>query len=143
MRKELIYKRIFDLGVLLLAHILLFPIWFLLWTIIPLFIWLEDRGPIFYKQKGAGRYGKEFEVYKFRTMVNDADKMGVWTDENDPRVTKVGKILRKTSMDELPSLLSILKGDMSFVGPRALTVGEQKYLEKTVPVFEKRLAVRH
>jgi lipopolysaccharide/colanic/teichoic acid biosynthesis glycosyltransferase len=140
---EPIYKRIFDLGVLISTYILLFPLWFILWTLIPLLIWLEDRGPIFYKQKRAGRNGKEFEVYKFRTMVKDADKNGpAWTSEGDQRITKFGKILRKTALDELPSLLSILKGDMSFVGPRALAKNEQEYLEKEIPGYEKRLAVR-
>lgn len=81
-------------------------------------------------------------MLKFRTMVKNADKMGIWKADNDPRVTSVGKILRRTAMDELPGLLNILKGDMSFVGPRALVVDEQKLLEKQIAGFEKRLSVR-
>ena len=98
--------------------------------------------PIFYRQKRIGKNGEIFYVVKFRTMVKDADKISIWTYENDPRITKIGKLLRRTAMDELPSLWSILKGDMSFVGPRALAVEEQKYLEQKIPGFEKRLLVR-
>ncbi len=141
--KKPIYKRPFDLSVLFLAHLILLPIWVLIWIMIPLMVWLEDRGPIFYRQKRFGKGGKEFTVLKFRTMVKDADKKGpFWTYNNDLRVTRVGKILRKTSLDELPSIFWILKGEMSFVGPRALAVEEQKFLEKTISGFEKRLSVR-
>ena len=79
-----------------------------------------SRGPIIFKQERIGLHNKPFEMYKFRTMEvqrPDAEKKG-WTMKNDPRVTKVGKLLRKTSMDELPQLFNILKGDMSVVGPR-------------------------
>jgi lipopolysaccharide/colanic/teichoic acid biosynthesis glycosyltransferase len=141
--RRVFYKRIFDLFILIFAHILLLPIWLLLWFVIPLMIFFEDGRPLFYGQKRIGIGGKEFVVYKFRTMVKDADKKGPsWTVEGDPRVTKVGRILRKTALDELPSLLSIFKGDMSFVGPRALAVEEQKILEEKIPNFEKRLQVR-
>ncbi len=76
-------------------------------------------------------------------MIKGADKIGPsWTIEDDPRLTKVGKILRKTALDELPSLLSIFRGDMSFVGPRALAIDEQKLLENKIPDFAKRLSVR-
>jgi lipopolysaccharide/colanic/teichoic acid biosynthesis glycosyltransferase len=141
--KEPIYKRPFDLSVLLFAHLILFPLWFFLWTLIPLLIWLEDRGPIFYRQKRVGKDGKEFTVLKFRTMIKDADKNGPsWTMEGDPRVTRVGRFLRRTALDELPSLLGILRGDIGFVGPRALAMEEQKFLERVIPGFEKRLSVR-
>lgn len=93
-----------------------------LWAIIAIVIWLEDKGPVFYSQERVGIDGKKFKALKFRTMIPDSDeKFGpMQAVENDPRVTKVGKILRNSAMDELPQLLSILKGDMSFVGPRAL-----------------------
>ena len=93
-----------------------------LWALIAIAIWLEDRGPVFYSQERVGIDGKNFKALKFRTMIPDSDeKFGpMQAVENDPRVTKVGKILRNSAMDELPQLLSILKGDMSFVGPRAL-----------------------
>ena len=115
------YKRPFDLGILLFAHVLLLPLWVMLWPLIPIAIWLGDRGPVFYKQRRAGKDGRMFVVRKFRTMVPDADLKGpLWTVQGDTRLTKVGKILRRTALDELPELWSIFKGDMSFVGPRPL-----------------------
>lgn len=131
-------KRTFDIALSLLGIFISLP----LWGLISLLVFIEDGMPVFYKQRRMGKDRKEFTVIKFRTMVRNADKMGIWTDDNDHRITKTGKILRKTAMDELPALLSILKGDMSFVGPRALAVEEQRLLEKQIPGFEKRLAVR-
>lgn len=136
------YKRPLDLLILIGAHVALAPVWLALWTLIPLLIWLGDRGPIFYAQQRAGRGGRPFAVRKFRTMVVDADKLGpVWTEENDPRITRVGRLLRRTALDELPSLLPIWRGEMSFVGPRALAVDEQRLLEERYPGFGARLAV--
>jgi lipopolysaccharide/colanic/teichoic acid biosynthesis glycosyltransferase len=84
-----------------------------------------------------------FTVLKFRTMIPNADRRGpAWTTQSDPRVTRVGKFLRKTALDELPELVSIWKGDMSFVGPRALDVEEQRWLEEEVPGFRDRLSVK-
>lgn len=135
----LFLKRPLDIALSLFGIIFSLP----LWVLFALLILLEDGRPIFYKQKRAGKDRKEFNVFKFRTMIKNADEKGPpWTNENDPRVTKIGKILRKTALDELPSLLSILKGDMSFVGPRALAFEEQKFLEEKIPGFEKRLAIR-
>lgn len=137
------YKRPFDLLVLITAHVLLAPLWLLLWTLIPLAIWLEDRGPIFYTQLRVGKNGRLFRVYKFRSMVPDAEERGgFWTVPGDPRVTRVGRILRRTALDELPQVLSIWAGHMSLVGPRALTEGEQRHYEETIPGFRERLAVR-
>jgi lipopolysaccharide/colanic/teichoic acid biosynthesis glycosyltransferase len=97
-----------------------------LWVLIALAIKLEDRGPIFYRQDRVGRKGKVFQVLKFRSMVDDAEESvgPVQASRQDPRVTRVGKILRATALDELPQLWSILRGHMSFVGPRALRPGE-------------------
>jgi len=91
------------------------------WLIFSIAIKLEDRGPIFYTQERVGKNGRVFKALKFRSMIPDAEKHtgAVWASENDPRVTKVGRILRATAMDELPQLWNIFKGDMSFVGPRA------------------------
>jgi len=140
-------KRIFDIGLSSLGLIGLSP----LWLLFPLAIKLEDGGPIFYSQERVGRGGKIFKALKFRSMIKDAEKgIGpVQASENDPRVTKIGKILRATAMDELPQLINILKGDMSFVGPRALRPKEKEVhgnpdetdIEK-IPGYKERLAVR-
>jgi lipopolysaccharide/colanic/teichoic acid biosynthesis glycosyltransferase len=119
--------------------------------LVALAIKLEDGGPVFYRQKRWGRYGKVFTVLKFRTMVPDADeRFGLkQAEENDHRITRVGSVLRKTGVDELPQILNILRGEMSFVGPRALAVGELLYDEKgrrveyeNTPRFFDRLAAR-
>lgn len=136
------YKSWFDLTILVFAHLLFLPLWILLWTLIPVLIWLGDRGPVFYRQKRAGKQGRPFTVLKFRTMVMDADRKGpAWTTDGDPRITPIGRLLRRTALDELPEVLSIWKRDMSFVGPRALDLEEQQALEKQIPDFEKRLLV--
>jgi len=136
------YKRLFDILVLIVAHVTLLPLWILLWTLIPLLIWLGDRGPIFFRQQRAGKDGAIFTILKFRTMVPDSDSKGpAWTTHGDPRVTPVGKILRRTALDELPGILSIWKGDMSLVGPRALDVEEHLLLEQEIPGFAERLKV--
>ena len=137
------YKRPFDLMVLTVSHIVLAPVLLVLWTVIPLLVWLEDRGPVFYKQRRAGKGGQVLTVLKFRTMVPGADRRGpAWTLEGDPRVTRIGKFLRKTALDELPQVLSIWSGDLSLVGPRALPVDEQRHLESKIPGFEARLRAR-
>lgn len=137
------YKGWFDRSVIILAHLLLAPIWILLWVTIPLLIWLDDRGPVFYRQKRMGKDMVPFNVVKFRTMVVNAEDIGpAWTSEDDPRVTRVGQILRRTALDELPEIISIWQGNMSFVGPRALDVTEQKSLEALMPGFERRLQVK-
>jgi lipopolysaccharide/colanic/teichoic acid biosynthesis glycosyltransferase len=141
-----------DLAILTVAHLALAPVWLVLWSVIPLLIWLEDRGPVFYGQPRAGRAraasakadgeATTFSYLKFRTMIVDADKVGpVWTADDDPRVTRVGRFLRRTAMDELPGLLSIWRGHMSLVGPRALPLAEQRMLEEQIPGFSDRLRV--
>ena len=90
-----------------------------------------------------GKDGKPFNVIKFRTMVVDAEDQGpAWTTDDDPRVTRFGRILRRTALDELPEIISIWKGNMSFVGPRALDLDEHRALEGLMPGFEKRLQVQ-
>ena len=97
-----------------------------LWVLIALAIKLEDRGPVLYRQDRVGMHGKVFQVLKFRSMVVDAEEVlgPVQVSPQDPRVTRIGGILRATALDELPQLWSILQGHMSFVGPRALRPGE-------------------
>ena len=86
--------------------------------IVALCIKLDSPGPVLFKQDRLGKGGKVFKIYKFRSMCVGAEKGGVYSDNQDPRVTKVGRILRATSLDELPQFFNVLKGDMSFIGPR-------------------------
>ena len=79
---------------------------------------LDSKGPVIFKQKRLGLKGREFNMYKFRSMVVNAESGGVYSDKKDPRITRVGRFLRASSIDELPQLLNIIKGDMSFIGPR-------------------------
>ena len=114
-RGSLALKRIFDVVMSLLLLIMLSPVF------IGVAIWikLDSKGPVFYRQKRITQYGKEFRIFKFRTMVVNADKMGsLVTTQNDSRITKVGEKIRKCRLDEIPQLLNILSGDMSFVGTR-------------------------
>ncbi len=108
------FKRLIDIIFSLFILIVLCPIL----LIAAVAIKLDSKGPVIFKQKRLGLNGKEFNIYKFRSMCVGAEKGGVYSDNNDKRVTKVGNILRKTSIDELPQTINILKGDMSFVGPR-------------------------
>lgn len=108
-------KRLFDISFSLFGLILLSP--FLL--IAALFIKKEDSGSVFYRGERVGLYGKLFNIYKFRTMVPNADKIGPSsTAGDDPRLTRIGKVLKKYKLDELPQLINVLKGEMSLVGPR-------------------------
>lgn len=141
--KDRSYKRPFDLLILILAHLLLFPVWVVLWMLIPLCIWLEDRGPVFYVQQRTGRNGRLFTLVKFRTMVSRPAHVGLpWTFDNDSRITRVGRLLRSTALDELPQVISMWKGDMGVVGPRALSAREQRLIERDMPEFRERLRVR-
>ncbi len=108
-------KRLFDILFSSLGLIVMFP--FLISSAIA--IKLDSEGPALYRGKRIGRYGKSFRIYKFRTMVANAEKLGgLSTADDDPRITKTGKFLRKYKLDELPQLMNVLKGEMSFVGPR-------------------------
>ena len=103
-----------------------------------------DRGPVFYKQERLTKDGKHFMIYKFRTMVVDAEKMSgpVLASEQDPRILPIGKILRATRMDELPQILNILKGEMSLVGPRPERPELAAEIEREIPEFRYRLKVK-
>jgi len=139
-KRYFIFKRLFDIFLASIGLILSLP----LWLIIAIAIKLEDGGPIFYSQERVGKDGKIFRILKFRSMIPDAEKDtgAIWASENDPRVTKVGRILRATAMDELPQLLNILKGDMSFVGPRPERPELVEEFTKKFPDFKKRFAVK-
>lgn len=115
-------KRAFDITLSAIGLTLSSP----LWLLAALAIALEDGGPVFYVQERVGRGGRIFRAYKFRSMIRDAESAtgAVQAVENDPRVTRAGRLLRATALDELPQLWNILIGDMSFVGPRPLRPGE-------------------
>ncbi len=122
-----------------------------LWAVLALAIKWEDGGPVFFSQERSGEGGRVFRVWKFRSMITDAEKHvgAIQAIEDDPRVTRIGRIMRATAMDELPQLWSIFIGDMSFVGPRALRPGEIEVLGdgrmealEEVPGYEHRARVR-
>lgn len=135
-----VVKRMLDIVLAALALLLLSPL--LLLTVLA--IKLDSKGPVFFKQTRLGRGGKEFKIIKFRTMVVNAEHIGsgVYSNDNDPRVTKVGRILRKTSIDELPQAWNLLKGDMSLIGPRPpLTYHPwpiEQYTEEQFRMFDVR-----
>lgn len=114
------FKRIFDI----LISIVGFPIFLILFIIFGLLIKVEDKGPIFYKAERIGKDSNLYKMYKFRSMKVNAptllnDDGSTYNSKNDPRVTRVGKFMRETSIDETPQILNVLKGDMSIIGPRA------------------------
>jgi len=140
-------KRALDVALAGLGLILSSP----LWALLALAIKWEDGGPVFFSQERAGEGGRVFRVWKFRSMIPDAEKHvgAVQAVEDDPRVTRIGRLMRATAMDELPQLWSIFVGDMSFVGPRALRPGEIEALGngrmealEEVPGYEHRSRVR-
>jgi lipopolysaccharide/colanic/teichoic acid biosynthesis glycosyltransferase len=140
-------KRAFDLALSSLGLVASSP----LWALIAAAIRLEDGGDVFFPQERVGRGGRVFTAWKFRSMIPDAERHtgAVQATANDPRVTRVGRLLRATAMDELPQLWNILRGDMSFVGPRPLRPAEQdrtadgKWLAlDAIPGYEQRHRVR-
>ena len=133
------FKRMIDILMVSIAVILLLPIFLLISVLVK----ITSKGSIIYKHKRVGKNGKEIYLYKFRTMVSDADNFDKYFTkkelkkfkenyklENDPRITKLGKILRRTSLDELPQLLNILKGDMALIGPRPVVEEELEYFKE-------------
>ncbi|MBH0042084.1 MULTISPECIES: exopolysaccharide biosynthesis polyprenyl glycosylphosphotransferase [unclassified Pseudoalteromonas] len=138
-KRTQITKRTIDIMSAILLLIITLP----LSVVAALFIKLESPGDILYRQKRTGQYNKEFKVYKFRSMRNDAEKNGAqWASENDARVTKVGKFIRKTRIDEIPQLINVLQGTMSIVGPRPEREVFIKDLEKAIPYYRFRHAVK-
>ena len=129
-------KRVFDLLASAIGLLLLLP----LFIVIAIWIKLSSKGPVFYTQKRVGKEFKEFNLYKFRSMVVDADRKGPGvTSSDDPRITKVGKFLRDTKLDELPQLLNVLKGEMSLVGPRPEL---KKFVDAKREEYRKVLSVK-
>lgn len=137
------FKRLIDILMSLIA----LPFFLLIFIVVAPCIYFTDRGPIFYSAERLGKKGKVFKMYKFRSMkVNSPNLLNkdgsTYNGKNDPRVTKIGRILRETSIDEIPQILNVLKGDMSLIGPRArLTTNYQGY-DQLDEIRKRRLDVR-
>ena len=133
-------KRILDILVSVVFLVGFAP----LWVIIAVLIKLDSKGPVFFSQKRVGKGGKIFATYKFRSMVEGAESMTgpVWAKKDDPRVTRIGRVLRKMRLDEIPQFLNVLDGDMSFVGPRPERPFFVEKLKKEVSLYSKRLNVQ-
>lgn len=133
---QLVLKRAMDIVISGCALAVIWPVL----LVIALAIKIDDPGPVFYRQVRVGRNGKEFRIYKFRTMVVDADKKGLAiTVGRDNRITRMGRILRKTKLDELAQLINVFTGEMSFVGPRPEV---PKYVDMYTPYQRQVLLVR-
>lgn len=133
-------KRAFDIVVSLLLGLILLPVV----MVVALFVFIETGRPIFYSQIRVGKGGKHFKIYKIRSMVIDAEKSGeaIWASENDARVTKVGAFIRNTRLDEIPQLWNVIRGDMSFVGPRPERPEFVDSLNEKIPFYSHRHAIK-
>jgi sugar transferase (PEP-CTERM system associated) len=136
----LIYKRVLSMLISILGLLLSLP----LLPFVALAIKFSSPGAVFYRQKRVGRNGKVFNCYKFRTMRADAeaDSGPTWADDNDPRITKVGRLLRMSRIDEIPQLWNVLKGDMSLIGPRPERPEFVEWLSREIPLYHLRNSVR-
>lgn len=137
------FKRVLDI----VLSLILLPFILIVCIIIAPIIFIEDKGPIFYNGKRLGKNGKVFKMYKFRSMIVDAPDVrnkdgSTFNSEKDPRLTKIGKFLRKTSIDELPQIVNVLKGDMSFVGPRPHIITNYKGYNTLTKEKQQRLKIR-
>ena len=137
---NLCIKRLFDIISSSVLVLILLP----LWIVIAIAIKIDSRGPVLFKQGRRTIHGRIFNMLKFRTMVVDAERMGagLFNYENDPRVTRVGRFLRNTSLDELPQLLNIIKGDMSVVGPRPCVTYELGDFDTLNKRYKKRFKMK-
>ncbi|HEX7181198.1 MAG TPA: TIGR03013 family XrtA/PEP-CTERM system glycosyltransferase [Thermoanaerobaculia bacterium] len=138
-RGTLFAKRLLDLTAASIGLIPAAP----LMLLVAIAVRLDSRGPVLFRQERLGRGGKPFTLWKFRSMTTDAEKNGAaWAVTNDPRVTRVGRFIRKTRLDELPQLWNVLVGDMSLVGPRPEREQFVRQLIESIPFYEQRLVVR-
>ncbi len=136
---NLLARRFLSILISLIGLILTLPIL----PIVALLVKLTSRGPIFFSQERVGRRGKTFRVHKFRTMCQDAEAGGAkWATKNDPRITPIGKFLRKTRLDEIPQLWNVLMGDMAFVGPRPERPEFVQWLAEAIPYYNLRHIIR-
>ena len=139
MKTYFFFRRIIDTIIALLAMVVLSPVL----LIVALAIKMDSKGPVIFKQKRIGLNGKPYDIYKFRSMVTNAQNIGtgVYSFEGDPRITKVGAFIRKTSIDELPQLWNIIKGDMAFIGPRSPVVGHFPEWDSLNDAYKRRFTV--
>ena len=137
---NLFVKRIFDLVSCLIAVVILIPVW----IVIAIAIKVDTKGPVFFKQGRRTKDGRVFQMLKFRSMVVDAEKQGtgLFSYDNDSRVTKVGAFLRRTSLDELPQFFNVIKGDISVVGPRPCVTYELGDFDTLNKKYKKRFQVK-
>lgn len=135
-----LYKRIFDMAFSFIGLLLILPVI----PLVALLIKIDSRGPVFLRQVRVGELDKPFVLYKFRTMREDAENGtgAVWAKKDDPRVTRVGRLLRKTRIDELPQLFNVLRGEMSFIGPRPERPEFVATLKKIIPYYSERHFVK-
>jgi len=134
-----IIKRVMDIILSLIGLIIAIP----LMLIFGIAIKFESKGPVFYSQERVGKNGKVFMLYKLRSMYQNAEENGAkWAEKDDPRVTKIGRIIRKTRIDELPQLFNVLRGDMSIVGPRPERPIFTYQFNEEIPGFVNRLQVK-
>lgn len=140
LKMNLFIKRMFDICVSLILLIILMPIF----IVIAFLIKLDSKGPVFFKQKRLTKNGNIFLILKFRSMISNAEKLGsgLFNYKNDRRVTKIGKFLRKSSLDELPQILNVIKGDMSLVGPRPSVINEIGSYEDLNDKYKKRYQMK-
>ncbi len=133
-------KRLLDLSLSLIIILITFPFC----LIVAIAIKLDSSGPVLFSQERCGQNGKVFNMVKFRSMVKDAEKMSgpVWSQKDDPRITKVGKFIRRVRIDEIPQMINVLKGEMSFVGPRPERPFFVEKLSNEIPYYKRRLKVR-
>ncbi|NVM04601.1 MAG: sugar transferase [Candidatus Helarchaeota archaeon] len=133
------FKRIFDILFSLFILIFFLPLWILVFILIK----VESPGPAIYKQKRIGKNRKEFDLYKFRSMIDNVEKYTgpVWAIENDLRITRIGSIIRKFGIDEIPQLINVLKGNMSIIGPRPERPYFAEKLEKIIPFYFQRYRI--
>lgn len=132
-------KRVIDAILSVALFVLFMPIM----LIVAIIIKLDSQGPSIYKQERVGEGGENFTVYKFRSMYIDAEQQGaLWASHNDPRITRVGRFIRMTRIDEWPQLLNVIKGDMSFVGPRPERPEFSEMLEREIPYYDLRYLVK-
>jgi sugar transferase (PEP-CTERM system associated) len=139
-RVNRLMKRTIDLTLALIMAVLALP----LMLLAALLVWLDDGSPVLYRQERVGENGRAFVLSKFRSMRKDAEKAGtpMWAREGDDRITRVGRFLRKTRLDELPQLWNVIRGDMSFVGPRPERPFFVEQLSKDIPFYQQRHAVK-